>query len=89
MKKLLLVILLYTSIAYSQTDSVYTIPFASTGNTIELAVANMASTSTSNVTVTVTNAPNWIKFDSMSQNQTISQIIGRAEQSAYILIFRR
>ena len=80
MKKLCIILLLFVSMAIAQTDTVYTVPFASKGNTIELAVANTASITASNVTVLLTSSPTWIKFD--STRCTIAKIAGSTEQSA-------
>ena len=80
MKKLCIILLLFVSMAIAQTDTVYTVPFASKGNTIDLAVANTASITASNVIVTLTSSPVWIKFD--STRCTIAKIAGTTEQSA-------
>jgi hypothetical protein len=80
MKKLCVILLLYASIAAAQTDSAYTIPFASKGNTIELTVANTSKMTTQAVNVSVSNAPSWVKFD--STRQTIKALTGSAEQTA-------
>lgn len=79
-KKLSIILLLFVSTAIAQTDTVYTVPFASKGNTIDLAVANTASITASNVIVTLTSSPSWIKFD--STRCTIAKIAGTTEQSA-------
>ena len=78
--KTIIAIVLCTSITAAQTDSTYTIPFASKGNTIELTVANTSKITTQAVNVSVSNAPNWIKFD--SAQQTIKSLAASAEQSA-------
>jgi hypothetical protein len=80
MKELSIILVLYSGIAFAQTDTVYTVPFASKGNTIDLTVANMALITASNVTVTLTSFPTWIKFD--STKCTIAKISGSTEQSA-------
>ena len=80
MKKLCVILLLYASIAAAQTDSAYTIPFASKGNTIELTVANTSKMTTQAVNVSVSNAPSWVKFD--STRQTIKALTASAEQTA-------
>jgi hypothetical protein len=80
MKKLCVIFLLYASIVAAQTDSVYTIPFASKGNTIDLTVANTSRVAAQGVGVTVSNAPNWVKFD--STKQTIKSLTASAEQTA-------
>jgi Secretion system C-terminal sorting domain len=73
-------IVLFTSLAAAQTDSTYTIPFSSKGNTIELTVANTSKMTTHTVNVSVSNAPSWIKFD--STQQTIKSLAASAEQAA-------
>ena len=80
MKKLCVIFLLYASIAAAQTDSAYTIPFASKGNTIELTVANTSKITTQAVNVSVSNAPSWVKFD--STKQTIKSLTASTEQTA-------
>jgi Secretion system C-terminal sorting domain len=80
MKKLCVLLFLCASIAAAQTDSAYTIPFASKGNTIELTVANTSKIATQAVNVSVSNVPSWVKFD--STRQTIKALIASAEQTA-------
>jgi hypothetical protein len=80
MEKICFIIFLFTGIAIAQTDSVYTVPFGSTGNTIELAVANTATATASNVMVALTSSPSWVKFDSTSQ--IIAKIAGTTEEPA-------
>jgi len=80
MKKLCVILLLYASIAAAQTDSTYTIPFASKGNTIELTVANTSKIATQGVSVSVSNVPSWVKFD--STRQTIKSLTASTEQTA-------
>ena len=80
MKKLCVILFLYTSIAAAQTDSAYTIPFSSKGNTIELTVANTSKIAAQGVSVSVSNFPNWVKFD--STQQTIKSLTASAEQTA-------
>ena len=66
------------TVAVGQT--VYTIPFASSGNTIELAVANTATISITGVKVEVTNLPSWLKFAATAQR--IAMIKSQQEQPA-------
>ena len=54
------------SVAISQTT--YQIPFASSGNTIELAVANTATIPLTAVKVEATNLPSWLKFDATQKS---------------------
>ncbi len=74
-----LLICVSLNIAIAQTDSTFTIPFASKGNTIDLTVANTSKINTQSVNVSVSNAPNWIKFD--SAQQTIKSLAASAEQA--------
>jgi hypothetical protein len=48
-------------------QQVYIIPFASTGNTIELVVTNTAQMAVAGVKVTATNVPTWLKFEGLEQ----------------------
>jgi hypothetical protein len=80
MKKLCVIFLLCASIAAAQIDSTYTIPFASKGNIIELTVSNTSKIATQAVNVSVSNTPNWVKFDSIQQ--TIKMLTASAEQTA-------
>jgi hypothetical protein len=41
---------------------VYQLPFASSGNTIELTVANTSSIALSGVQIEATGVPSWLKF---------------------------
>ena len=77
--KTIIAIVLCTSITAAQTDSTYTIPFASKGNTIELTVANTSKITTQAVNVSVSKAPSWVKFD--STKQTIKMLVASAEQA--------
>jgi hypothetical protein len=72
--------ILCASIAAAQTDSTYTIPFASKGNTIDLTVANTSKIAAQSVSVAVSNVPGWVKFD--STQQIIKSLPGSAEQVA-------
>ncbi len=76
----ILIFVLCASIAAAQTDSAYTIPFASKGNIIDLTVANTSRIAAKGVRVSVSNAANWIKFD--STQQTIKNLTASAEQTA-------
>ena len=46
---------------------VYSIPFASEGNTIEITVANTAALAVAGVKITATNVPTWLKFAGLEQ----------------------
>jgi hypothetical protein len=46
---------------------VYQIPFASSGNSLELAVANTAANVMAGIRVQVTNVPSWLKFNTTEQ----------------------
>src|SRR5512135_317206 len=47
---------------------VYSLPFASSGNTIELTVANTGMANMTSVKVLATEAPSWIKFSATEQD---------------------
>jgi hypothetical protein len=49
----------------------YQLPFASTGNSIELSIANAASLSVSGITVEATAVPSWIQFKETRQTLPI------------------
>lgn len=59
-------------------QTVYELPFASQGNTIELAVENTGSLTLDNVRVSVQNRPDWISF--RSNEATIDQLKGSSEK---------
>jgi len=61
-------------------QAVYQIPFASKGNTVELTVANTASTPLTGVKVVATEVPAWLKFTSTQQR--IALLKARQEMSA-------
>jgi hypothetical protein len=63
--KFLVVLLLLCSICAAQT--VYQLPFASSGNTVDLVVANIAKTALVGVRVEATNLPSWLKFAATEQ----------------------
>ncbi|MBM4161327.1 MAG: T9SS type A sorting domain-containing protein [Ignavibacteria bacterium] len=63
--KLLALLLTLACVVNAQTT--HLLPFASSGNTIELAVANTSSLSASEITVRVTNTPLWLRFDATAQ----------------------
>jgi hypothetical protein len=62
MRTLILLMVACTASALGQT--VYTLPFASTGNSVELTVANTAAIALTGVKVEATNLPPWLKFAS-------------------------
>jgi hypothetical protein len=62
------------------TQTVHTIPFASSGNMIELVVANRSSVAVEDVRVALTHAPVWLKFARVEQ--TLSQIRAGEELAA-------
>ncbi len=61
---LLTVALLHLSVA----QTTYHLPFASTGNAIELTVANNSAVAASRVKVEATSAPSWLHFVSTEQS---------------------
>ena len=66
------------------TQTVHTIPFASSGNLIELVVANRSSVAVGEVRVALTHAPVWVKFATVER--TLSQI-GAGEELAAVFSF--
>ena len=77
---LLFLIFAWSSVAATQTDSTYTIPFATKDNTIELAVANTSSVTVNQAVVTVEAVPNWVTF--AARSQTITGLQGSTDKSA-------
>ncbi len=69
---------------YPETFGVHPIPFASSGNVIELVVANRSSVAVGDVRVTLTHAPVWLKFATVEQ--TLSHI-GAGEELAAVFSF--
>jgi hypothetical protein len=61
-------------------QSVYEIPFSSKGNEIELSVANTSNLSVEGVRVIITNAPEWLKFE--SNVDTLQQLQSKEEKAA-------
>jgi len=61
MRTLIVSIAVVGSVALGQTT--YQLPFASAGNTIELAVANTAAIALAGVKAEATELPSWLKFD--------------------------
>jgi len=87
MKRLIALMTIVVTVAVGQTTpnnsisgQVYQLPFASSGNTIELAVANTATIPISAVKVEVTNLPSWLKFAATAQR--IAMIKSQQEQPA-------
>jgi hypothetical protein len=65
MRTLIALMAVVSSVALGQTT--YQLPFASSGNTIELAVANTAAIPLSGVKIEATELPSWLKFVSTEQ----------------------
>ena len=59
---------------------VYSIPFASSGNVIELSIQNISKVSASTLSVELVNAPEWLTFDKTSIS--VGSLSSKAEQSA-------
>jgi hypothetical protein len=76
--KIILSLILYTSLSFAQ--NVYEIPFASSGNTIELSVVNKSIVATEQVTVTVSQAPAWLKFK--QSTFTVASVKAKVERTA-------
>ena len=64
----------------STTVQTYEIPFASSGNVIELSVSNTSIMSAKQVKVELTNAPEWLKFN--TKQVTLQTIKAKEEQAA-------
>jgi len=65
MKTLVALLAVVGSVALGQTT--YQLPFASAGNTIELAVANTAAMPLAGVKIEATDLPSWLKFAASEQ----------------------
>jgi hypothetical protein len=65
MRTLIALVTVVASVAISQTT--YQIPFASSGNTIELTVANTAAIPLAGVKIEATELPSWLKFAAPEQ----------------------
>ncbi|MCZ7602756.1 MAG: T9SS type A sorting domain-containing protein [Melioribacteraceae bacterium] len=76
--KILLTIMLFTNLVLSQT--VYEIPFASNGNSIELTVANVSGTKIGNVNIELKESPEWINFTKTKSD--LETIEGNTEKTA-------
>jgi hypothetical protein len=72
--------LLIVVCATTQSQTVYELPFASDGNTIELTVANASSLTATQVTVEATGTPSWVKLTQKSV--TIEDLKAKTEKSA-------
>ncbi len=64
---ILLTVAAATLIHVSVAQNPYRIPFASSGNSIELTVANTTSTALSGVRIAGTNLPSWLRFSAAEQ----------------------
>jgi hypothetical protein len=87
--KNLIIALLFTSASLfadgdinnpSEQTNAYKIPFSSTGNEIELTVANTSAINLDSVIVKINNAPQWIRFTSNSLS--ILNLKGKEEKEA-------
>lgn len=74
---LFLTFMAVTSVCFGQESGGYVIPFASTGNTIELAVENTATLRSSDITVELKNRPSWARFS--SEKEAIAELSGQTE----------
>lgn len=66
-----------TSVCLGQESDGYVIPFASAGNTIELAVENTASSTSSDITIELKNRPSWASFS--NEKEVIAELSGQTE----------
>ena len=78
MRTLVALVAVVASVAVGQTT--YQIPFASSGNSIELAVANTAAIPLSGMKIEATNLPSWLKF--AATEQRIALLKSQQELSA-------
>ncbi len=62
--------LLLTIAWVANAQTIYPLPFASSGNTIELSVANSSSLPASGITVQATSVPSWLRFDATGERIT-------------------
>ncbi len=67
--------MLLCACVFTFAQPVHQLPFASTNNTIELAIHNSSTVTASRVKVEATNVPVWIRFT--STEQTITQLKGK------------
>jgi len=63
----IILLLLIAMMQYGIAQTTYQLPFASTGNTIELSVGNTATSPLTGVKVEATEIPPWLKFTSTEQ----------------------
>ncbi len=82
MKSLHCMLVLLVSTALSQ--EAYKIPFASAGNTIELAIANTSSATATKVTAEAVDAPSWVKF---GQRIVAIERVGPSEERSATFTF--
>lgn len=78
MKQFLLSFLLLPAVAVGQ--EVYQIPFASSGNVIELTIGNTSSIPQSSVTVGAATLPAWLALEPPSS--AVGELAGRSEKTA-------
>jgi hypothetical protein len=71
---------LSSTLCLGQESDGYVIPFASTGNVIELAVENATTLQSTNVSVEATAVPSWIRFS--KAKEVIAKLSGQSEQIA-------
>jgi len=76
--KILVTIMLFTNLVLPQT--VYEIPFASNGNSVELTVANVSETKMENINVELKESPEWINFTKTKTD--LETIEGNTEKTA-------
>ncbi|MEX1138098.1 MAG: T9SS type A sorting domain-containing protein [Bacteroidota bacterium] len=68
------------SVCSGQESEGYVIPFASKGNTIELAVENTAAIASSNISVELKSRPSWAIFN--REKEVIAELSGQTESKA-------
>jgi len=80
MQKYLVYLLAAVALQQLATAQTYKLPFALSGNAIELAVANGSAIAATSVKVSVQNAPAWLQFT--QREQTINSVAAGEEQLA-------
>ncbi|MFH0988575.1 MAG: T9SS type A sorting domain-containing protein [bacterium] len=75
MPKTLLLLLLLATVTTAQ--QIYTIPFASKGNTIELTISNSSSEALTAISIEVVDVPAWVSYT--QQKQVLALLKGKQE----------
>lgn len=70
---------LSSALCLGQESDGYVIPFASSGNVVELAVENATTLQSTNVSVEASSIPAWLRFT--KQKEVIGELSGNSEQT--------